>query len=187
MSTLQTLYGTYSTAKFWIISTVISIGSALLLANAGDGLNEPTTPANSLILALVFAIATVGLCLLPFAIWQHIVRKRFFAWLQHEWSHIEEGAKHPDGYTITLDSELVRYTVVFSAFLATVSFSSKPYVLNHRSAGVAQASFTLFTLIFGWWFFGLEGVVETVKAVAGNIRSSDTFTLRTLLSQGETS
>ena len=185
MTALKSAYGAYNTGKFWIVATAISAGSAIMLSNEASSFGDLATPANSLITVLVLAIAAFGVCLLPFAIWQHITRKRFFAWLDEQRMSLDRGAVHADGYTINLDTELVRYQVVFSAFFATVSFSSKPYVLQHRTAGVAQASFTAFTLLFGWWFIGLEGVVETLKALAGNLRSSETFTLRELLLQRE--
>jgi hypothetical protein len=183
MRTLQAVNGAYGTGKFWIITTAISAGSVIALSHATDGWNEPATAASSLFRVLVLVIAAFGVTVLPFAIWQNVARRRFFAWLEEQSHNLAEGATHPDGYRVTWDTEFVRYRVVFSALLATVSFSSKPYVLHHRHSGVAQASFTLLTLVFGWWYFGPDGVVETLKATVGNIRSSDTFTLRSLSSQ----
>jgi hypothetical protein len=176
METLESIYGAYSQGKFWVIATLISLGSALLLFSAFDG-----TSVNPLFLVLT----GIGVCLLPFAIWQQGARKRFFTWLESQWGNLETGAVHPDGCMITFDTPLVRYKVVFSAFLATVSFASRPYVLQHRSAGVAQASFTIFSFVFGWWFLGPEGVVETISAIFGNLRSSDTFTLRELIMKAQ--
>lgn len=182
MTALERVYGTYKQGKFWVIASVISLGSAVLLPGLVAGITRSTTAGESLLRALVLAIAVFGLCLLPFAIRQHIARNRFFAWLDSQWANLETGAAHPDGYTVTFDTPLVRYQVVFSAILATVSFASRPYVLHHRSAGVAQASFTLFSAVFGWWFLGPDGAVGTIKAIVGNVRSSQTFTLRQLLS-----
>jgi hypothetical protein len=183
MRTLENIYGTYKQGKFWVIASVISAGSAILLPGLVLNITTSTTPGQSLLLALVLAIAVCGLCLLPFAICQHIARKRFFAWLDSQWTNLETGATHPDGYTVTFDTPLVRYQGVFSAVLATVSFASRPYVLHHRTAGVAQASFTLFSAVFGWWFLGFDGAVETIKAIVGNVRSAQTFTIRQLLSR----
>lgn len=184
MTDLENIYGAYKRGKFWVIAAVIFAGSAILLPGSVYGITTSTTPGQSLWHALVFAIKVFGLCLLPFAIWQHIARKRFFSWLDSQRPNLETGATHPDGYTVTLDTPLVRYQVVFSALFATVSFASRPYVLHHRSAGLAQASFTLFSAVFGWWYFlGLDGVAETIKAIVGNVRSSQTFTIRQLLSQ----
>jgi hypothetical protein len=183
MKTLQAVYGAYGTGKFWLIATAISVGSAIALSHATDGWNDPTTASDSMIRVLILLVSLFGVSILPFAIWQHLARRRFFKWLEEQSTNLDSGAAHPDGYSVTWDTELVRYRVVFSALLATVSFSSKPYVLHHRHSGVAQASFTLLTLIFGWWYFGPEGAVETVKATVGNVRSSDTFTLRGLLAE----
>ena len=183
MKTLENIYGAYKQGKFWVITAAISSASAILLPGAVYGITSSTTPGESFASALILAIAVIGLSLFPFAIWQHIARKRFFAWLDSQWANLETGATHPDGYTVTFDTPLVKYQGVFSAVLATVSFASRPYVLEHRSAGVAQASFTLFSAVFGWWFLGFDGAVETIKAIVGNVRSSQTFTLRQLLSQ----
>lgn len=180
MDTIDKLFGTYNQVKFWIISAAISGVAMLALPNIISEISVSNTPGSSLWHALLIVIAVFGIFLLPFAAWQHVSRKNFFAWLEANWSGLEVGVLHPDGYTITLDSPLVRYQAVFSAILASVSFASRPYVIHHRSAGVAQASFTMLSAIFGWWFLGLEGVVQTVKAVAGNLRSSQTFTLRQL-------
>ena len=187
MKTLQAVYGAYGTGKFWLIATAITTGSGIALSHTTDGWNDPTTVASSMIRVLILFVATFGVLILPFAIWQHVSRRRFFALLEKQSTNLDLGAAHPDGYSVTWDTELVRYRVVFSALLATVSFSSKPYVLHHRHSGVAQASFTLLTLIFGWWYFGAEGAVETVKATVGNIRSSDTFTLRSLIADRDSS
>ena len=181
MSTIGSIYGTYKVGKFWLVATAISLGSGLLLPNWLRDIGTSTTPENSLLLALLIALSLFGLCLFPFAVWQHVARKRFFHWLEGQWTTLETGATHPDGYTVTLDTPLVRYQVVFSALFTTVSFASKPYVLQDRSAGFAQASFTLFSFVFGWWFLGPEGIVETAKAIVGNLRSSEVFTLRQLL------
>ena len=122
-----------------------------------------------------------GVCLLPFGIWQHVRRKKFFQWLEDNWTALETGVMHPEGYLISLDTKLVRYKVVFSAILATVSFESRPYVFEHRSAGAAQVSFTVLSAIFGWWFLGLDGIAETSKAIYSNMRNKGVFTLRDLV------
>lgn len=183
MSTIDSVYGTYKAGKFWLVAAAISLGSGILLPDLLRSIGTSTTPENSLLGALLIALAIFGVCLLPFAMWQHVARKKFFSWLEGQSALLETGAKHPDGYTVTLDTPLVRYRVVFSALFATVSFTSKPYVLQDRSAGFAQASFTFFSFVFGWWFLGLEGIVETAKAIVGNLRSSEVFTLRQLLTK----
>jgi hypothetical protein len=178
METLENIYGAYSQAKFWLLVTLISLVSALLLYSAaakGMGGTEDAVSAAMLILALV------GTSLFPLAVWQEVARKRFFTWLESQWENLETGAVHPDGYTITLDTPLVRYKVVISAILASVGFASRPYVLQHRSAGVVQASFTVLSFLFGWWFLGPDGVINTISAIYGNLRSSDAFTLRELI------
>ena len=180
-TTIETVYGKYKSTKFWIIVAAISGGSMLALPGLVSDLNASDHSDHPLFLFLLLLIAAFGITLLPFAIWQQVTKRRFFTWLESQWSNLETGASHPDGYTISLDTQLVKYQVVFSALLATVSFESRPYVLQDRSAGAAQATFTFLSLIFGWWFFGPEGVVETLKAVTGNVRSSRTFTLRQLI------
>jgi len=183
LTTLENIYGTYKQVKFWIIVIAIAAGSGVTFPLLWIDITSATTPGQTLLSALLIIIATFGLCLLPFASWQHISRKRFFAWLNNQRSNLEKGATHPDGYTITYDTQLLRYQCVFSAIFATVSFASRPYVLQQRSAGAAQASFTIFSLLFGWWFLGPEGAAETIKAIVGNMRSSQNFTLRQLLSK----
>jgi hypothetical protein len=80
----------------------------------------------------------------------------------------------------------IQYKVVISALFVSVGFKSKPYVQQHRSAGFVQGSFTILTLLFGWWYvFGLEGVVNSVAAIYGKLRSSHTFTLRELIMKGQ--
>lgn len=185
METMEGIYGAYSQGKFWVIATLISLGSAFMLFSAAFDENSPGANKDPLSTAIILVVAGVGMCLLPFAIWQQAARKRFFTWLESQWGNLETGAVHPDGYTVTFDTPLVRYKVVFSAILATVSFASRPYVQQNRSAGVAQASFTIFSFLFGWWFLGLEGVVETISAIFGNLRSSDTFTLRELIMKAQ--
>ena len=184
-TTIETIYGTYKSTKFWIIVAIISGGSLLVLPGLVSDLNASDHSDHPLWLFLLLLLAAFGVTLLPFAIWQQVTKRKFFAWLESQWSNLETGASHPDGYTVSLDTKLVKYQVVFSALLATVSFESRPYVLQDRSAGVAQATFTFLSLIFGWWFFGLEGAVETVRAVTGNVRSSRTFTLRQLINSSE--
>ena len=180
-TTIETIYAKYKSTKFWIIVATISGGSMIVLPSLVSDLTASDHLDHPLWSVLLFLIAVFGVTLLPFAIWQQVTRRRFFTWLESQWSNLETGASHPDGYTVSLDTKLVKYQVVFSALLATVSFESRPYVLQDRSAGVAQATFTFLSLIFGWWFLGLEGAVETVKAVTGNVRSSETFTLRQLI------
>ena len=175
---LQKIYGAYSQTTFWLLAMLISLFSAYLLGHmAINGLGENRGAFSSAILILAVAGASV----FPLAVWQQVARKRFFTWLESQWENLETGAVHPDGYAVTFDTPLVQYKVVISAILASVAFASRPYVLQHRSAGVVQASFTILSFLFGWWYFGLEGVIDTVSAIYGNLRSSDTFTLRELI------
>jgi hypothetical protein len=88
---------------------------------------------------------------------------------------------HPEGYIISLDTKLIQYEAVFSAIFATVSFQSRPYAFEHRGVGVAQISFTVLSAVFGWWFLRPDGVVETSKAIFGNIGHTGVFTLRDLV------
>jgi hypothetical protein len=67
---------------------------------------------------------------LPFAAWQRIARKRFFEWLAAHWSDLETGARQPGGYVVAYHTPLARYTVVFSAIIFSVPFSTRPYVLG---------------------------------------------------------
>jgi hypothetical protein len=179
METFEKVYGTYHDGKFWLITTLISGASAYILFGVLSGPKD-------ILAAVSLVFALIGVFLLPFAVYQRLQRKRFFEWLSSQWENLETGARHPDGYLVTFDTPLVRYKLVFSALIATVSFASRPYVSDHSSAGAVQASFTIFSLLFGWWFLGPEGVVETLSAVYGNLRRSDTFTLRELIlkSQG---
>ena len=172
---LGTIYGAYSQGKFWLIATLISLFSASLLGHTAiDSLGE-TRDALS---PAVLLVAAAGASVLPLAVWQQIARKRFFKWLESQSVNLETGALHPDGYKVTLDTPLVQYKVVISAFIASVTFASRPYVLRHESARIVQVSFTILSFLFGWWFFGPDGVVNTVSALYGNVQSSDTFTLR---------
>ena len=175
---LQKIYGAYSQTTFWLLAMLISLFSAYLLGHTAiNGLGENRDAFSAAILILAVAGASV----FPLAVWQQVARKRFFTWLESQWENLETGAVHPDGYAVTFDTPLVQYKVVISAILASVAFASRPYVLQHRSAGVVQASFTILSFLFGWWYFGLEGVINTVSAIYGNLRSSDTFTLRELI------
>lgn len=185
METITKLYRTYSTIKFWMVSSLISIGSALLIPVILPNLISSTDAGETLGLGLCLLIAVFGVGLLPFAIWQHAARKSFFKWLRENWQALDSGVTHPSGYTVTLDTPLITYKAVFSAFVLTVSFESKPYVYQHRSAGSAEFVFTLLTAIFGWWFLGLNGIVETIKAISFNLRTSSTFTLRQLINTSE--
>ena len=172
---LQKIYGAYSQTTFWLLAMLISLCSAYLLGDmAINGLGEKRD-------AFFLILAVAGASVFPLAVWQQVARKRFFTWLESQWENLETGAIHPDGYAVTFDTPLVQYKVVISAILASVAFASRPYVLQHRSAGVVQASFTILSFLFGWWYFGLEGVINTVSAIHGNLRSSDTFTLRELI------
>ena len=188
MKMLKDVYGAYSIVKFWVIVLAISGLSAMYLPIY---LNQVTSSAmrgyELWIRVLLIGLTACGIFIFPFALWQHISRKRFFNWLESQWSNLEAGAAHPAGYTITYDTPLVRYEVVFSAILFTVSFTSRPYVLNHPTTKIVRVSYTLFSLIFGWWFLGgLEGVIGTVKALAGNINQKS-FTIKQLLSQANPS
>ena len=183
MEQLMKLYDAYTVAKFWVIVGLISLGSLIVLPEALSKTSDIRTPIDGLFQILTILIAFFGLSLPVFAWWHHHARTKFLEWIGSEWSNLESGVKHPDGYMVALDTPLVRYEVVFSALLATVSFSSRPYVLQDRSAGFAQASFTLVSAVFGWWFFGLDGVVNTCKAIIGNMRNAQTFTLREMLSE----
>ncbi len=188
MKMLKDLSGAYSIVKFWAIVLAISgisaVGFPIYLYQVIN-----TDLKGELFWATLFFVflTAVGLCIFPFALWQHISRKRFFKWLESQWSNLESGAAHPAGYTITYDTPLVRYEVVFSAILFTVSFTSRPYVLNHPTTKILRVSYTLFSLIFGWWFLGgFDGVVGTVKALAGNINQKS-FTIKQLLLQSNPS
>ena len=188
MKMLKDVYGAYSIVKFWVIVLAISGISAMYLPIY---LNQITSSAmrgyELWIRVLLIGLTTFGIFIFPFALWQHIARKRFFKWLESQWSNLETGAAHPAGYTINYDTPLVRYEVVFSAILFTVSFTSRPYVLNHPTTKILRVSYTLFSLIFGWWFLGgFDGVVGTVKALAGNINQKS-FTINQLLSQSNPS
>ena len=188
MKMLKDVYGAYSIVKFWVIVLAISGLSAMYLPIY---LNQITSSAmrgyELWIRVLLIGLTACGIFIFPFALWQHISRKRFFNWLESQWSNLEAGAAHPGGYTINYDTPLVRYEVVFSAILFTVSFTSRPYVLNHPTTKIVRVSYTLFSLIFGWWFLGgLEGVIGTVKALAGNINQKS-FTIKQLLSQANPS
>lgn len=184
MKMLNDVYGAYNIVKFWVIVLAISGFSVMCLPAALNGLASSAVNGDALwINVFVIGLIVCGIFIFPFALWQHISRKRFFKWLGSQWSNLEAGAAHPAGYTITYDTPLVRYEVVFSAILVTVSFTSRPYVLNHPTTKILRVSYTLFSLIFGWWFLGgFEGVVGTVKALAGNINQKS-FTIKQLLSQ----
>ncbi len=184
MKMLKDLSGAYNIVKFWVVVMAISGFSAICLPVYLNEVASSAVQADALwIRVFLIGLTTFGIFIFPFALWQHISRKRFFYWLESQWSNLEAGATHPGGYTITYDTPLVRYEVVFSIILATVSFTSRPYVLNHPAAKIVRISYTLFSLIFGWWFLaGFDGVVETVKALAGNINQKS-FTIKQLLSQ----
>jgi hypothetical protein len=187
MEALNSLYGTVNMMKFWGISGLITVVSALVLPSLLTEISKSGDPVNTLLLALLMLIAVFGVCLLPFGLWQHVQRKRFFQWLEANWTSLETGVMHPEGYIISLDTKLIQYKVVFSAILATVSFESRPYAFDHRSAGAAQISFTVLSAVFGWWYLGgLDGVAETSKAIYGNMRNKGVFTLRDLLENSST-
>ncbi len=188
MKMLKDVYGVYNVVKFWIIVMAISGLSAIGLPIYLYQVISTDLKEELFWVTLFFVFLTAfGLCIFPFAVWQHISRKRFFDWLEAQWSNLETGAIHPKGYSITYDTPLVRYKVVFSAILVTVSFTSRPYVLNHPTTKIVRFSYTLFSLVFGWWFItGFDGVVETVKALAGNLNQKS-FTINQLLSQKNTS
>ena len=184
MKMLKDLSGAYNIVKFWVIVIAISGLSAFGFPIYLYQVISTDLNGELFWVTLFFVFLTaVGLCIFPFALWQHISQKRFFKWLESQWSNLESGATHPAGYTVTFDTPLVRYEVVFSAILATVSFTSRPYVLNHPTTKIVRFGFTLFSFIFGWWFFaGFDGIVGTVKALAGNINQKS-FTIKQLLSQ----
>lgn len=137
MDVIDSMQRAYSTVKFWVITLLISVLSAVLLPDIYRDLQASVKPEDTLWKAALLVIATFGVCLLPFAAWQHMQRVKFFRWLRDNWSQLETGATHPDGYRIDLDTKLVKYSAVFSAVLATVSFESRPYAHDHRSAGAA--------------------------------------------------
>jgi hypothetical protein len=188
MKMLKDVYGAYNIVKFWVIVMAISGFSVICLPAALNDVTSSAVKGAALwISVFLFGLIAFGIFIFPFALWQHISRKRFFKWLESQWPNLEAGATHPAGYTITYDTPLVRYEVVFSVILATVSFTSRPYVLNHPTTKIVRVSYTLFSLIFGWWFLaGFDGVVGTVKALAGNINQKS-FTIKQLLSQTNTS
>lgn len=185
---LKDVYGAYNIVKFWVIVMAISGLSAIGFPIYLYQVISTDLKGELFWITLFFVFLTaVGLCIFPFAIWQHMSRKRFFDWLESQWPNLEAGVTHPAGYTVTFDTPLVRYEVVFSAILATVSFTSRPYVLNHPTAKIVRISYTLFSFIFGWWFIaGFDGVIGTVKALAGNINQKS-FTIKQLLSQSNPS
>jgi hypothetical protein len=78
MQALSSLCGEYNIVKFWVISGLITVGSALVLPNALRDLSKSSEPGYTLFLALLVLIAVFGVCLLPFALWQHVQRERFF-------------------------------------------------------------------------------------------------------------
>jgi hypothetical protein len=181
MQALSSLYGEYNVGKFWVITGLITVGSASVLPNVLRDISKSSEPGDTLLLTLVMLITVFGVCLLPFALWQHFQRERFFRWLEANWTSLDKGVMHPEGYIISLDTKLIQYEAVFSAILATVSFQSRPYAFEHRSAGAAQISFTVLSAVFGWWFLGPDGVVETSKAILENIGHTGVFTLRDLV------
>jgi hypothetical protein len=167
-------------AKFWAISSLITVGSVYALPDLINSMSDASGTSDYLWLSLTTVIAMFGTCLLPFAIWQKVQRDTFFLWLEENWNELEKGAMHPEGHLITLDTKLVRYDAVFSAILATVSLESRPYVLKSKHAGLANTAYTLLSTIFGWWFMGPDGVVGTVKAIYHNALNKRVFTLREL-------
>ena len=184
MEILKSLSNTYSLTKFWIITALISGMSVILLPELLNDIKNSTESGNTIWMTFLFIVAVFGICLLPFAVWQHIQRKSFFIWLQSNWDSLEAGVIHPEGYSVNFDTKLIRYTAVFSIVIATISFESRPYVYEHRTAGMAQVLFTLFSAVFGWWYFGgIDGVVSTTKAIHSNLRGSNSFTLRSLLEE----
>jgi len=167
-------------AKFWAISCLITVGSMYALPELISSIADADGISDYLWLSLTTVIATAGTCLLPFAIWQKVQRDTFFQWLEENWNELEKGAMHPEGHLITLDTKFVRYDAVFSAILATVSLESRPYVIESKNAGLANAAYTLLSTIFGWWFIGPDGAVGTVKAIYHNALNKRVFTLREL-------
>lgn len=175
MEVLSSLSGAYNTMKFWFISGLISVISVSVLP-------YQLSHINSLWSALWALITVFGVCLLPFGIWQNVQRRRFFQWLEANWASIEDGVMHPEGYIISLDTKLIRYKAVFSALFATVSFESRPYAFEHRSAGAAQISYTVLSAVFGWWYLDPRvGIPETLGAIHKNMRNRGVFTLRNVL------
>ena len=184
MDVVDTLQRSYSTTKFWIITALISGSSAILLPEIFNDLKNSEESSDTLWKAALFVIGLFGVCMAPFAVWQHVQRAIFYNWLRDNWSKIDSGIEHPDGYRVDLDTKLVKYSAVFSAILATIGFESRPYVYAHRSAGIAQVSFTLLSAVFGWWYLGgLDGVVSTAKAIYSNIGNKNVFTLRELINK----
>ena len=184
MEIVKSLSNTFNLTKFWVITALISGASLILLPEILKDISESTESGNTIWMTFLFIVAIFGAGLLPFAVWQHIQRKKFFTWLQSNWDSLEAGVIHPEGYSVNLDTKLIKYSAVFSIVLATVSFESRPYVYEHRTAGIAQVLFTLFSAIFGWWYLGgIDGVVSTIKAIHSNLRGSNAFTLRSLLEE----
>jgi hypothetical protein len=188
MEAIRNAYGVYKKAKFYIIVASIGFGSIILLLGFIISLLETksnTETVTSTVDAFLYALmAWVGMAgaTLPYFVWRESrATKKFFDWLEIEFNNLKRGANHPDGYTVSLDTPLVRYEVVFSAFLATTSFTSRPYVYNDRHSWFAQAMYTMYCLAFGWWFFGFEGIINTVKAISNNLSRKSSFTLRQLI------
>ena len=103
MGIVKSLTNTYNLTKFWIITALISGASVILLPEILKNIKESTEPSNTIWMTFLFIAAVFGVCLLPFATWQNIQRRNFFAWLQSNLDSLEAGVIHPDGYRSLLE------------------------------------------------------------------------------------
>ncbi len=79
-----------------------------------------------------------------------------------------------------MESRLVKYQTCFSFVIMSDKFESRYYIKGQHSAVAVASSYTLVTLLLGWW--GLPwGPIFTIQAIANNLRGGEAVTVRELL------
>lgn len=94
--------------------------------------------------------------------------EEFTEWIIINKDQVNNYSLDYNGYPIDKETELVQYQACISFLLFTVKLSSRFYVKESLSSGLANVLYTLVTLLLGWW--GLPwGPIYTIQVIIKNI------------------
>jgi len=108
--------------------------------------------------------------------------RKLLRWLSMHVEELGEGVKGPDGMIYSFETEFVCYEANLSLVFISTDIRSGFYLRGSNHL-LPKTLYTLFTIVFGWWFLDLGVILDNFAKIGKNLRDSNLITVDELFAK----